>query len=487
VPVPDEGRLPIPGVGWIALFLAGVTFAFFFAIPTFPSYDGYYSLLWAREIAAGSLPVFETPAAPTEHPLAILIGLLTLPLGDGAERAYVLVGLLSFAALAAAIYALGAELFNRTVGVLAALIVLTRFDLAALAVRGFVDIPFLALVIWSAVFVAREPRRVQPVVFVLLTIAGLLRPEAWLFAGVYWLYCARMLDWPGRLRYALVVGIAPLVWLGVDWIVTGNPLYSLTATRELAAELERNRGFFSVLFDLPVLIARTVKMSVLLAGLAGIGLGLYCWRERMYVPLATAAVGLGTFLTTTALGLAVNLRYLSTVSVIVCLGAGLALGGWTVPSVRGRGLAIGVAVLAAALLVARLPSLYDSYEIERDKVLYVDSQHDKLVAVLEAGGARGELERCGAMTVPSHQNVPVVRYLVDAEAAQVTASSYQQTQPTRGLVLTANVPLADVNPGPGGRDNWWATRVTDDFELLAENAAWRLYAKDCGVGARSAG
>ncbi len=487
VPVRAEGRLRIPNVGLIALFLGGVTLVFFVAVPTYPSYDGYYSLLWAREIAAGSLPVFETAAAPTEHPLAILIGLLTLPFGDGAERVYVLVGLLSFAALAAAIYALGAELFNRTVGVLAALIVLTRFDLGALAVRGFVDIPFLALVIWAAVLVAREPRRVQPAVFGTLVVAGLLRPEAWLFAGVYWLYCARMLDWPGRLRYALVVAIAPLVWFGLDWIVTGDPLYSLTATRELAAELERNRGFFSVLIDLPVLIARTVKMSVLLAGLAGIGLGLYYWRERMYVPLATAAVGLGTFLTTTALGLAVNLRYLGTVSVIVCLGAGLALGGWTVPPARGRKLAIGVGLLAAALLVVRLPSLYGSYESERDKVRYVRSQHDKLVAVIEAGAARGALERCGAMTVPSHQNVPVVRYLLDAEAAQVTASSYQQTQPTRGLVLTANVPLGDVNPGPGGRVNWWATRVTDDFGLLAENSAWRLYAKDCGVGASGAG
>lgn len=480
---PGDQRLRIPNAGEIALFLAGLAVVFFFVVPTYPSYDGYYSLLWAREIAGGALPNFQVPAAPTEHPLAILIGLFSLPFGEGAERVYVLVGLLSFAALAAAVYSLGAELFNRIVGLLAALLVLTRFDLTALAVRGFVDIPFLALVIWSSVLVAREPRRVQPAVFALLTVAGLLRPEAWLFAGVYWLYCARMLDWPGRIRYAAIVAIAPLVWFGVDWIVTGDPLYSLTATRDLAGELGRNRGLLSVVLDLPTLIARTVKMSVLIAGVAGIGVGLHYWRERMYVPLATAAVGLGTFLTTTALGLAVNLRYLSTVSVIVCLGAGLALGAWTVPGARGRKLAIAVGVMAAALLVLRLPSQYTTFKAEREKILHVRSQHDKLVSVLDTGRADAALAGCRVITVPSHQNVPVVRFLLDADGEQVVASTYQQSQPTNGLVLAANVPLDDIEPGPGGRVNWWATQVPTTFTLLAGNSAWKLYAKGCGPGA----
>lgn len=485
VSIPDEERLRIPNAGTITLFLAGLAVVFFFIVPTYPSYDGYYSLLWAREVAGGSLPDFTVAAAPTEHPLAILIGLLSLPFGDGAERAYVLVALLSFAALAAAIYCLGAELFNRTVGILAAVLVLTRFDLVALAVRGFVDIPFLALVIWSTVLVAREPRRVQPTVFWLLTVAGLLRPEAWLFAGVYWLYCARMLDWPGRVRTAAIVAIAPLVWFGVDWIVTGDPLYSLTATRDLAGELGRSRGFVDVVLDLPILISRTVKMSVLIAGVAGIGIGLHYWRERMYVPLATAAVGLGTFLITTALGLAVNLRYLSTVSVIICLGAGLALGGWTVPGARGRRLAIAVGVLAFALLLIRLPSQYDTFKLERDKIERVRSQHDKLVIALDQGQAARALAACQTITVPSHQNVPVVRYLLDAEGDQVVASTYQQLQPADGLVLvSANTPLDEIEPGPGGRVNWWATQVTDDFTLLAENRAWRLYAGACGGAAR---
>jgi hypothetical protein len=471
--------LRIPNL-WLATGVLGLTALLFFVlVDTYPSYDGYYSLLWAREITGGSLPVFEIPAAPTEHPAGILLGLLSLPFGDGAERVYVLFGLLSFAALVVATYALGAELFNRVVGVLAAGVVLTRFDLGALAVRGFVDIPFLALVIWSSVLVAREPRRVLPWVFGLLAFAGLLRPEAWLFAGVYWLYCARMLDWPGRIRYGAVVAIAPLVWFGLDFAVTGNPLYSLTATRDLAGELGRSRGFFDVLFDLPTLIARTVKMSVLVAGVAGIGLGLYYWRERMYVPLATAAVGLGTFLTTTALGLAVNLRYLSTVAVIVALGAGLALGAWTVPGARGRKAAIAVAVLALAMLIVRLPSQYQTFKDERGKVERVQRSHYRLVNVIERGDAEGALAKCGAMTVPSHQNVPVVRFLLGAESDEIESATYQSVQPADGLLLLSRVELEDIEPGPGGRVNWWATQTPPGFKLLAENSAWRLYGGAC--------
>ncbi|MBJ7348863.1 MAG: glycosyltransferase family 39 protein, partial [Thermoleophilaceae bacterium] len=264
----------------IAIATSVLAVVFFLIQPTFPSYDGYYSLLWAREIVGGSLPNFQLPAAPTEHPAGILLGIGSLAFGDEAERAYVLVVLLSFGALVAGIYSLGAELFNRTVGLVAGLIVLTRFDLVALAVRGFVDIPFLALIIWSAVLVAREPKRTQPAVFVLLTVAGLLRPEAWLFIGIYFLFCSRGMVWGQRVRYAAVVAIGPLVWFTIDWLVTGNPLFSLTATRELAGELGRSRGFLSVLFDLPVLIARTVKMSVLIAGVLGLGIGLHYWRER---------------------------------------------------------------------------------------------------------------------------------------------------------------------------------------------------------------
>ena len=48
------------------------------------NYDTSYSLLWGSELAAGQIPDLTVKYAPTQHPLATLLGaLLTLPgLGD---------------------------------------------------------------------------------------------------------------------------------------------------------------------------------------------------------------------------------------------------------------------------------------------------------------------------------------------------------------------------------------------------------------------
>ena len=52
----------------------------------------------------------------------------------------------------------------------AALLLLSRFDFAFLAVRGYIDIPYLALVVWAVALEAGRPRRGLPV-FALLVLA----------------------------------------------------------------------------------------------------------------------------------------------------------------------------------------------------------------------------------------------------------------------------------------------------------------------------
>ena len=42
-------------------------------------------------------------------------------------------------------------------------------------------------VIWALLLEIRQPRRGWPVL-AMLSLAGLLRPEAWVLAGLYWLY-----------------------------------------------------------------------------------------------------------------------------------------------------------------------------------------------------------------------------------------------------------------------------------------------------------
>ena len=42
-------------------------------LPTYPSYDSYYSLDWGRELLHGIAPSFTVYQAPTHHPLFVAI------------------------------------------------------------------------------------------------------------------------------------------------------------------------------------------------------------------------------------------------------------------------------------------------------------------------------------------------------------------------------------------------------------------------------
>ena len=77
--------LDADGIARLAFALLCVAAAIgFFVYPTYPNYDSYYSLLWGREVLDLQLPGFEGFRVPTEHPLAILAGIVLarLPGGD---------------------------------------------------------------------------------------------------------------------------------------------------------------------------------------------------------------------------------------------------------------------------------------------------------------------------------------------------------------------------------------------------------------------
>src|SRR5262249_13549688 len=154
----------------------------------------------------------------------------------------VLGSIASFVALVAGVYRVGRLCFGPIVGAVAGLLVLSRFFVENLAAQGYLDISYVALVVWAAALEIERPRR-GPLVFGLLAAPGLLRPDAWLLSGIYWVWCVAVpvptrsphSSWVGsgsvdaraRLRYLGLAAIAPALWLGVDAAVTGNPLYSL--------------------------------------------------------------------------------------------------------------------------------------------------------------------------------------------------------------------------------------------------------------------
>src|SRR5689334_11371032 len=129
----------------------------FLVFPTYPNYDSYYSLLWGRELLDGHLPVFETYRAPTPHPLAIGIGAVLSPLGHEAERVWIFLCVASFVLLILGVYRLSREAFTPLIGFVAAALLISRFDFAFYAARGYIDIGYMAVVVWAAVVEQRRP------------------------------------------------------------------------------------------------------------------------------------------------------------------------------------------------------------------------------------------------------------------------------------------------------------------------------------------
>lgn len=385
-------------------------------LPTYPDYDAYHHLLWGRDLLDGAAPGFEDYAAPTQHPLYLALGAVLSLAGEYGDRLLVLVTVLSLVALTAGTYVLGKELFNVPVGIAGAAFVGSSFAFALYAVRGFVDVPFLALVIWAAALEVRRPRR-GPAPMALLAAAGLLRPEAWVLAGLYWLWCLPGRALRERAGLALLVGAAPVLWALVDLAVTGDPLFSLHSTSDLAASLGRERGLHNVPSSFVTFVADLARPPVALAGVVGLVLAVRRFgARRMAVPLALAGTGAIAFVGIGIAGLSLIPRYLTLPAVALCLLAGYAVLGFTTleagaARARWRRLAIGALAAGIAFLALKAASFGRLY----DELRFIDRTHDELAGLLAEPRVRSAM-RCGALTFPTYRLVPDARWQLDAGA-----------------------------------------------------------------------
>jgi hypothetical protein len=423
------------GIARVAFALLCLGFAVgFLLFPTYPNYDSYYSLLWGREVVSLTTPVFEGFRVPTEHPLAIAVGALLALLGEVGDRMFVGLILASYLWLVWGVYRLGRIAFTPLVGGLAALLLLTRFDFTFLAARGYVDIPYMALVVWAAVLEAARPRRGAPVLL-LLAAAGLLRPEGWVLAALYWLWLFRGATWRQRAVYAALAAIGPLVWCGVDLAVTGNPLYSLLYTSGSAEDLGRSQPLSQLPSTLPDFFGKLVKVPVELLAIAGIAFSVVAVPRRMVMPLVLFASGLGTFVLIGAAGASVIERYLAVAAVALLVFAGVALGGWTmlVPSPARRWWAIAAAIFVVGGVTFTATRLDLGYF--DDELSFRGAAHRDLATVLNSAPVRRGL-RCGPLTVPNHKLVPDSRWIADLPADRVIARADPKARkPGRGVAI----------------------------------------------------
>ncbi len=287
--------------------LAGAVVLWMVSGVGFANYDTLYALTWGGQLARGETPQYGIPIAPTPHPLVEALGVILSPLPPGAiEDVTVALGFLALSACGWVVYRLGSAWFGRAAGALAALILLTRVPVLSYGVRAYVDIPYLLLVL-CAVLVESRRRRAGAPVLVLLALAGLLRPEAWVFSGLYWLYLAFGArqdtahepagtsgagersgqagdGWAAQrsrlMRLALLAVAAPLVWILSDLAITGHPLWSLTNTRHTATTLDRITGIGNVPEYIPRRIGEILSPAVLIGAALGGVLSLWLLPRR---------------------------------------------------------------------------------------------------------------------------------------------------------------------------------------------------------------
>jgi hypothetical protein len=407
----------VPASVWAKLAFAAMcvlALVGYFAFPTYPTYDSFYALLWGRDLLHLHMPDFNVYRGPTEHPLAIAFGALCSIVGQSGARLVVLGSIVSFVALVAGLYRLGRLCFGPIVGAFAGLLVLSRFFIENLAAQGYLDISYVALVVWATALEVERPRR-GPLVFLLLAAAGLLRPDAWLLSGVYWLWCAYPADTQTRLRYLALAAIAPLLWIGVDAVVTGDPLYSLHSTSGLASELERTQGFSSVLSSTWNYAVRIDKLPVVLGSIAGALIAIWLTPRRVLVPLVVLGTLLFVFVAEGAVGASVVDRYMIGSSVVMLVFCAVAVGGWSMLE-PGTALRRVWMVAAALLVLYGAASAANTLSLSSLRTTLADHEnfHEGLASALHSPAVASELKSCPLLSLRNNKLIPDARWILDS-------------------------------------------------------------------------
>ncbi|MGI8593369.1 MAG: hypothetical protein ACR2ML_03210 [Solirubrobacteraceae bacterium] len=505
--------------------IAGVLFAIFRT--GLANWDTAYALVFGSEVASGRRPDFDGVAlAPTTHPLADLVGLLLAGFGDAAEPMAVALGFLALGVVGYLVYRLATTWFGPIAGVAAAVIVLTREPVLSVGVRAYVDLPYLAFILGALAVETRRPRS-GTAVLGLLALAGLLRPEAWLFSAAYLVLIAfPRLDprarraaeleapgstetdeggaidptreesrayWEARRRRELAARsntegsfrkalrllpfavAAPALWALLDLASTGDALASLNGTRDNVEALGRDTGLDGLASDGPRRLGEVLREPGLIAAAIGAGLGLVWLRARTLAALAASALALVALAILAAAGLPIITRYFLALGALASVLGGAAVGGWLE---AGRGLprwawlAAGLAVLA--LFAAFAPSQARRISDLRDAIVAQDRIQEDLHDLAKAEAFP---RSCLPIVVPSSRPVPLLALWLD-RPPEAFVTPGDARQPSRGVYLlpasnrfVREVALDPRDPG--------ATRLRRPagFVLQGRNRSWGVYAR----------
>jgi hypothetical protein len=521
--VPTRARNWLTPLAWVA----GISALLLILFPTgFPNYDTIYALVWGRELAHGVSPDYGAALPPTPHPLADLLGAVTTPIGDGAITVTMIVAYLALGLVGYLVYRLGSLWFDRPIGAVAALIVLTRAPFLSNGLRAYVDVPYIALVLGALVLESKRPRAGWPVLS-LLALAGLLRPEAWLFSVAYLVYLlvgpsqapaktggtasasrqnvperenrapleradtqnaglirpafvrarGALFSPTGAVLVALALA-APIIWALFDWITAGSPTYSFTGTKETVDTLARHTGPVDLVLWGPRALGEVMQWPGMVGALGGIVLGFAFLRRRSTLGLVAAVLALGAFALLAAAGLAIIARYTMLGGAILAIFVAVGLLGWRLldashPWRRRWQVFAGAVVL---MFVLWLPNQWDL-----DSTVHSDlADQGKIERDLSDLADSGALAKplCGDIAVPNHRAIPRLAFNLDVKPTQIVSASEEHV-PGRGYFLkpASRFVIHNFILDPNDPTRFELT-VPHRFKRVASNDSWVLY-KHC--------
>jgi len=457
--------------GTLILVVASVAVAALtLLLPSAPTYDPWSWIIWGREVAHLDLV---TTHGPAWKPLPVMFTTVFSLFGSAAPDLWLVVARAGAVAAIVLTFRVARTLGGGIVGGLAAAAALAIAPWwirnAALGNSEGLIVAFLLAT------VDRHLAGDRRAAFLFAVCAGLLRPEAWPFLGLYGLW----LLWRRQLPIALVLGAGAGVvalWLLPELWGSGDLLRAAHRAKDVnpGAPTYADNPAREVLHH-----ARLMLTGPLSAGLLAAGVMLMVRRDRalaFMVVLAVAWLGLVAYMTSD--GFSGNQRYLiAPVALLIVLGgagAGWALGRVlallrrAIPGVVPRhvGHAVVLAVAVAVAIGFAAPS-FQRFGPTMDSLAYQADLAGELPGLVADAGGAAALRRCGdPYTGPFL--VPVVAWNLHVHTQDV------------GLVPRAPAVVFRVKTTNGSRSVPSLGAVAT-APTLATGSNWRIVGA-CGSG-----
>jgi len=469
------GRARLAGLLWSALVAAALALAVGAALGRAPLnlYDVSFSLDWGSDLIHGLVPDVRVSGASTPHPLSILSGALAALFGSSALDVMRALLLAATGVAAVSLYRIGALASSRAAGAVAVAVLLLSepFLYATVGQATPSDLPSLAAVLAALACELARPRRgVAPLV--LLSLAGLWRPEPWLLAGLYWAWVARGRPRAAKLRLAAIALSAPALWIAGDLAMTRDPLYSLSYTHESALAGRRPTGLGDAAGILKTALNSYLGTPALIASLAAVALELFT-RRLPRALLVLLVLSVLSFALIGAAELPLQERYALPTTVLLAVFFGHLVTGWRgLPRSRLRAVWMLCAAVAAGFVVADAPRQLHAFASDRATFRRQSAIVTDLAKLTRPAAVRAQLKACGPIAAP-YRVVPILAYDLGRRPRELTTQD-TGIPPSGALVLPNSAEAAQLFETHRFLSYSLARH---GYALLVENGAWKIWTR----------